>query len=68
MDKGFKKISHVEAKKIIDTENSVVILDVREPEEVREGYIDGAVFITNGDILKKAGNVITDKNKKKHVY
>jgi rhodanese-related sulfurtransferase len=68
MDKGFKKISHVEAKKIIDTENSVVILDVREPEEVREGYIDGAVFIPNGDILKKAGNVIPDKNKKILVY
>jgi len=68
MDNGFKKLSHVEAKKIIDNEKSVVILDVREPEEVNEGYIDGAVFIPNGDILENAQKIIPDKNKKILVY
>ena len=68
MVNGFKKLSHVEAKKIIDTDKSVVILDVREPDEVDEGYIEGAVFIPNREIIENAPKVIPDKNKKILVY
>jgi len=59
---GFKKISHVEAKKIMDSDNGAVVLDVREPDEVEQGYIDGAVFIPNGSVEKMASNIIPDKN------
>ena len=68
MDMGFKKISHVEAKKIMDNEKDAVILDVREPEEVQEGYIENAVFIPNGDIETMAHNIIPNKEKKILVY
>ncbi len=68
MKKDFKKLSHVEAKKIMDTEKDIVILDVREPDEIEEGYIDGAIFIPNGDISLKAEEIIFDKHKKILVY
>lgn len=68
MNNEFKKISHVEAKKIIDNENNIIILDVREPEEVEEGYIDGAVFIPLGKIEDMAYNVIPDRKVKILVY
>lgn len=68
MKNNYKKISHVEAKKIIDSEESVIILDVREQDEINEGYIEGAVFIPKGDISEKAQKVIPDKNKKILVY
>lgn len=68
MNNVFQKISHVEAKKIMDSETDVVILDVREPEEIEEGYIENAVFIPNGDIIKNAERVIPEKNKKILVY
>lgn len=68
MNNEFKKISHVEAKKIIDNENNIVILDVREPEEVEEGYIDGAVFIPLDKIEHMAYEVIPDRKVKILVY
>ncbi len=68
MKKDFRKISHVEAKKIMDNEKDIVILDVREPDEIEEGYIDGAIFIPKDDILKKAEEVILDKHRKILVY
>ena len=68
MSNEVKKISHVEAKKIMDTENDFIILDVREPEEIEQGYIDGAIFIPLGDIAKNAQKVMPDKTKKILVY
>ncbi len=64
----FKKISHVEAKNIMDTEKDIVILDVREPEEVEEGYIDGAVFIPLGGINSLALKIIPNRKAKILVY
>ena len=63
-----KKISHVEAKKIMDNEKNVVVLDVREPDEIEEGFIDGAVFIPSGEIVEKAFDVIPNKENKILVY
>jgi len=68
IDVGFKKISHVEAKNIMDNEKDIIILDVREPEEVEEGYIDGAVFIPLGDINSLVSKVIPNKKTKVLVY
>lgn len=59
---GFKKISHVEAKKIMDTNKNAVILDVRTLEETEDGYIDGAVFIPLDELEQNAESVINDKN------
>lgn len=68
MKNNFKKISHVEAKKLMDKEKNIIILDVREPDEIEQGYIDGAVFIPNGKINDMAYKVIPDKGKKILVY
>ncbi len=68
MKNNYIKLSHVEAKKMMDNEKDIVILDVREPDEIETGYIDGAVFIPNGDIEEKATQILTDKNKKILVY
>lgn len=64
----YKKISPVEAKKIMDTQNDIVILDVREKEELEEGYIDGCILIPEGEILDIAPKKITDKHKTILVY
>ena len=39
-----KTISPVEAKKIMNENPDAVIVDVREEEEMAEGYIEGAVL------------------------
>ena len=68
MKNTFTKISHVTAKKIMDTQKDIIILDVREPDEIEEGYIDGAVFIPSEQVSKQAQSIIPDKEKQILVY
>jgi rhodanese-related sulfurtransferase len=63
----YKKISAEDAKKIIDSED-VIVLDVRTPEEFNEGHIENAVLLPVSDIKDKAGEVLTDKDAKILVY
>ena len=48
-----------EAAKIRDAGG--VIVDVREPSEWAEGYIEGAVLISLGDLAGRAGELPKDK-------
>lgn len=64
----YKKISHVEAKKIMDTQEDIIVLDVRTQEEFDEGHIDNALVIPVEEIHDKAENILSDKNKKILVY
>jgi rhodanese-related sulfurtransferase len=63
----YKKISAEDAKDIIDSED-VIVLDVRTPEEYKEGHIENAVLLPVADIEDKAGEVLTDKDAKILVY
>ena len=63
----YKQITQEEAKKIIDTED-VVILDVREQDEFDSGHIPGAVLIPYTEIDNKAEEMLPDKNKQILVY
>lgn len=63
----YKKISAEDAKKIIDSED-VIVLDVRTPEEYNEGHIENAVLLPVNEIKDKAGEVLTDKDAKILVY
>ena len=63
----YKKISAEDAKKIIDSED-VIVLDVRTPEEYTEGHIENAVLLPVTDIKDKADEVLTDKDAKILVY
>ena len=45
-----------------------MIIDVRSPQEYREGHIDGAISIPEYEIRKEAENRLVDKEKKIVVY
>lgn len=64
----YKKIGPVEAKKIMDTQKDIVIVDVREREELEEGYIDGSILIPSEEITRLAPDTISDKHKTVLVY
>lgn len=62
------KISQVEAKKIIDTEENIVILDVRTLEEYKEGHIKNSTLIPLDELESIIEDVIPDKKTKILVY
>ncbi len=58
-------VPSVTAKEIHDRRESgesVVILDVREPDEWAEGHIEGAVLLSRGRIEGRVEEIIPDKN------
>lgn len=57
-----------ESAKIMMEESSVIILDVRTPEEYKEGHIEGAILIPDYEILETAEKILTDKNQTILVY
>jgi rhodanese-related sulfurtransferase len=60
--------SAVRFKAVIEKDKEAVILDLRTPEEIAKGHIEGAVFI---DWLSKDGEkkiAALDKNKTYYVY
>lgn len=63
----YKKISAEEAKKIIDSED-VIVLDVRTQEEYNEGHIVNAVLLPVNDIADKALEILPNKDAKILVY
>lgn len=63
----YNKITAEEAKKIMDTEE-VIILDVRTPEEYKEEHIEGALLIPDYELENSAASELPDKDKKILVY
>lgn len=57
----------LEELKQLQKENTIII-DVRSPQEYREGHIDGAILIPEYEIKKEIENRIPDKNKNIVVY
>ena len=57
-----------ESAKIMMEESSVIILDVRTPEEYKEGHIEGSILIPDYEILETAEKILTDKNQTILVY
>ena len=64
----YKKITATEAKKMIDSDKNITILDVRTLSEYDEGHIKGSILITDTELKVKVGNVLKDKNKTILVY
>lgn len=64
----YMNINAQEAKKIMDTQENYIILDVRTQEEFDEKHIPGAVLIPNYEISQKAEEILTDKNRLILVY
>ena len=64
----YVNITAEEAKRIMDSEEGYVILDVRTQEEYDQGHIPGAIVISHEEIAKKAEEVLTDKEQLILVY
>ena len=64
----YEQISQEEAKRLMDSEASFVILDVRSYEEYIEGHILYAVLIPDDEITERAESVLTDKSELILVY
>lgn len=64
----YEQIAAEDAKKIMDSEEDCVILDVREQDEYGEGHIAGAILIPYAEIENEADEMLPDKDKLILVY
>ena len=64
----YMNITAEEAKRIMDSEEGYIILDVRTREEYDQGHIPGATQISHEEIAEKAEQVLTDKEQLILVY
>ena len=65
---AYMNITAAEAKKLMDTHQDYVILDVRTQEEFDEKHIPGAVLIPDYEITQKAETVLQNKEQLILVY
>ena len=61
-------ITAEEAKKMMDTQENYIILDVRRQDEYDEKHIPGAILIPNEVIRERAEAELTDKDQLILVY
>ncbi len=64
----YEQITAENAKKIMDSGEEHIILDVREQDEFDEGHITGAILIPYTEIENKAEEMLPDKDKLILVY
>ena len=64
----YMNITAEEARKIMDSEEGYVILDVRTQEEYDQGHIPGAILIPNTEIEARAEQELPDKDQLILVY
>ncbi|MFH1512989.1 MAG: rhodanese-like domain-containing protein [Bacillota bacterium] len=64
----YRKINTADAKAMIDSDVSLLILDVREQYEFDAGHIEGAVLLPSGSVSAKAAEVLPDQNQTILVY
>ena len=56
------KINAKEIHDRIESGESIVILDIREPDEWAKGYIEGAVLLSRGRIEGRVEEMVPDKD------
>ena len=64
----YVNITAQEAKKIMDSQEGYILLDVRTQEEYDQGHIPGAVVIPDTEIEARAEEVLPDKDQLILVY
>lgn len=57
----YKSATPEQAKQIMDTRTNYTLLDVRTPQEFKEGHIPGAKLMPNYDIIVRAPIELPDK-------
>ncbi len=65
---GVIKINAETAKKRLDNEENIILVDVRTPEEYKEEHIKNAILLPIDTISEKAEEVIPDKEATYFVY
>ncbi len=65
---SYMNINAQQAKKIMDTQENYIILDVRTQEEFDEKHIPGAILIPDYEIGEKAEKELKDKDQLILVY
>ncbi|MCL1792653.1 MAG: rhodanese-like domain-containing protein [Oscillospiraceae bacterium] len=58
----YRKISAEEAREMMESSESYILLDVRTEEEYRENRIGGAMLLPDYEITKRAELELPDKN------
>jgi len=58
----YHQVSAEEAKKMLDANRNIILLDVRSEEEYKAKHIPGATLLPLPEIESKAANVLPDKN------
>lgn len=64
----YQKITAEEAKKILDEQTDLIILDVRSEEEFAEAHIENALLLPDYEISEKADTVLPLKDAQILVY
>jgi len=62
------EISVEETHQLLQKKEPVVLLDIREKEEIATGYIGGATFLPQGLLAEKVENLLPDKDRSVVVY
>lgn len=62
------KITAEDAKKKMDEDKSIILVDVRTKEEFNEEHIENAVLLTLDTLNAMAPSVIPDKNATYYIY
>jgi phage shock protein E len=65
---SFTNITPEEAKKRLDSEKGIVLLDVRTKEEYDTGHIKGSILIPVDNLKEEAENKLKDKDAPIFVY
>lgn len=63
----YRKINPVEAKAIMDRGGDIIV-DVREEDELEEGYIEGSILVPMSDFDNTVLKLLKDKNAEYLVY
>lgn len=61
-------VSVQEVKKSIDAQEKVTIVDVRTPEEYKEGHLKNSILLALDTINSKAVQALPDRNQALYVY
>jgi rhodanese-related sulfurtransferase len=65
---AIKEVSISDVKKMIDAKEQIILLDVRDKNEIDEGIIPGAMNLSRGMLEFKAAMMLPDKNARIIVY
>lgn len=65
---SWETITAQEAKEMLDSDTSIILLDVRSQEEYDQGHIKNALLIPDTSIIDDAENLLTDKSATILVY